>query len=231
MGIIDNLKNNVRGFTGELGVGFVLNLVGKNSYVINNLMFENQGKSIQIDHVLINETGVFVIETKNYAGYISGYENSQEWTQTLAYGKIKNKFYNPIKQNKSHVYHLKYLLNNPKVMYFPIVVFTGKVDVLNVQWSETPVLFPNQVRGYIRGIFQNNLSPQEVEEIHSKLEDIKKNNTITKKEHIESIKVEQSKIEANICPRCGGSLVLRHGKNGDFYGCSNYPKCSFTKKK
>ncbi|MCR4681811.1 MAG: topoisomerase DNA-binding C4 zinc finger domain-containing protein [Clostridiales bacterium] len=34
----------------------------------------------------------------------------------------------------------------------------------------------------------------------------------------------------NICPRCGGDLVLRHGKYGDFYGCSNYPECRFIKK-
>ena len=37
-------------------------------------------------------------------------------------------------------------------------------------------------------------------------------------------------IENNLCPRCGGKLVLRHGKYGDFYGCTNYPKCTFTRK-
>lgn len=30
------------------------------------------------------------------------------------------------------------------------------------------------------------------------------------------------------CPRCGGNLVSRLGRKGQFYGCSNYPKCSFT---
>lgn len=32
------------------------------------------------------------------------------------------------------------------------------------------------------------------------------------------------------CPRCGGELVLRNGKYGPFYGCSNYPECRYTKK-
>jgi len=32
------------------------------------------------------------------------------------------------------------------------------------------------------------------------------------------------------CPRCGGNLVVRSGRFGDFIGCSNYPKCKFTKK-
>ena len=38
------------------------------------------------------------------------------------------------------------------------------------------------------------------------------------------------KIARNICPRCGGKLVLRYGKYGQFYGCENYPNCKFVKK-
>lgn len=39
---------------------------------------------------------------------------------------------------------------------------------------------------------------------------------------------ELSKLEA--CPRCGkGKLRLRNGKFGEFYGCTDYPKCNFTK--
>jgi len=32
------------------------------------------------------------------------------------------------------------------------------------------------------------------------------------------------------CPECGAELKLRQGKNGSFYGCTNYPSCRFTKK-
>ena len=31
------------------------------------------------------------------------------------------------------------------------------------------------------------------------------------------------------CPVCGGDLVLKHGKFGEFIACSNYPKCTYTK--
>ena len=27
------------------------------------------------------------------------------------------------------------------------------------------------------------------------------------------------------CPKCGGALIKRNGKNGDFWGCINYPDC------
>lgn len=33
-----------------------------------------------------------------------------------------------------------------------------------------------------------------------------------------------------ICPKCGGNLITRNGKYGEFIGCSNYPKCKYIKK-
>ena len=39
----------------------------------------------------------------------------------------------------------------------------------------------------------------------------------------------KQKIEDS-CPRCGGKLIYKTGKYGDFWGCSNYPNCKFTKK-
>ena len=31
------------------------------------------------------------------------------------------------------------------------------------------------------------------------------------------------------CPECGSGLVIRFGRYGSFYGCSNYPECSYTR--
>jgi restriction system protein len=41
-------------------------------------------------------------------------------------------------------------------------------------------------------------------------------------------------VPANICPKCGGEMVLRTVRKGpnpglQFWGCSNYPKCRFSK--
>lgn len=36
--------------------------------------------------------------------------------------------------------------------------------------------------------------------------------------------------EKEKCPICGGDLIERNGKYGKFFGCSNFPKCNFTKK-
>lgn len=32
-----------------------------------------------------------------------------------------------------------------------------------------------------------------------------------------------------ICSKCGAEMILKHGKYGDFYSCSNYPRCKCTK--
>ena len=60
----------------------------------------SEGKTSQIDHVVINPRGVFVIETKNYSGRIYGSENQLEWTQVLSYGRVKHKLYNPPRVNQ-----------------------------------------------------------------------------------------------------------------------------------
>ena len=33
---------------------------------------------------------------------------------------------------------------------------------------------------------------------------------------------------SKFCPKCGGGLKLREGKNGHFWGCKNYPQCTYT---
>jgi len=60
-------------------------------------------------------------------------------------------------------------------------------------------------------------------------EDVLKNfNYQKEKDSILSIS-RQSVPKSHRCPRCEGILVLRIGKYGNFFGCSNYPRCKFTK--
>ncbi len=39
----------------------------------------------------------------------------------------------------------------------------------------------------------------------------------------------QNNMSLEICPSCGGELIKRKGRYGEFYGCSNYPKCRYTR--
>lgn len=58
--------------------------------------------------------------------------------------------------------------------------------------------------------------------------DIKNNNFI--KENANTIHIESTDEEYKECPQCEGELKVRKGKFGDFYGCSNFPDCTYTEK-
>ena len=193
---------------------------------INNLILvDDNGKSHQIDHIEIRQNGIFCIETKSFIGWIFGNENSEKWTQTLYNGE-KHQFFNPLKQNKSHCYHISKVLG-PKYKINSLVVMANnnadKIDCKNV-------INLDDLKAYLKR-FDNgiSLSVEEMDEIYSKLRSA--GSQMTTKEHVKNIRQTQKELDKNICPRCGGTLVLRKGRNGNFYGCSNYPNCTFIKNK
>lgn len=226
-------------FKGKQGENIVKGIIGrtnaeKDFYVFNDYMLFIDGKSCQIDHIFVDRWGVFVIETKNYSGRIYGSEYQKEWTQVLSHGRIKNKFYNPVKQNATHVYALKQILPKGTKIHSAIVFVQG-----NTQYIDCPnqrIYSPVQLDRYLKDRKRRSPLPEEgyassqITEINAILERNRANHLISNGEHVEEIRAMLDNIEKNICPRCGGKLVLRQGKYGDFYGCENYPKCRFKKK-
>lgn len=83
---------------------------------------DGQG-STQLDHVVVSPYGIFVIETKNYRGWIFGSEKQREWTQQI-YRK-KSRFQNPLHQNDLHVRALMQCLQLPREAFLPVVFFIG----------------------------------------------------------------------------------------------------------
>ena len=71
---------------------------------------DEENKSSQIDHILFHTSGIYVIETKNFSGRIYGKESDKAWTQVLAKGKVKNKFYSPVLQNQKHIERTRLLI-------------------------------------------------------------------------------------------------------------------------
>ena len=80
-------------------------LDSKEYHIFHDLYIPTKKGTSQIDHVVVSSKGIFVLETKNYTGWIFGSENSQNWTQVIY--KRKEKFYNPIWQNFGHIQALK----------------------------------------------------------------------------------------------------------------------------
>ena len=82
---------------------------------------------------------------------------------------------------------------------------------------------------------QNISLDSNLQEIYNRIIEVNIINKSEKKNHVKNIRnkisEDNSKVDNMICPKCGGNLVVRNGKYGSFIGCSNYPKCKFTKKR
>ena len=220
-----------KGAVGEKSVARQLKRLNHKEYrILNNIYLKTNGRSVQIDHLVVSVYGIFVIETKNYRGWIHGSENSEYWTQTFYKKKIK--FWNPVKQNRAHIHFLKRVLSSYKPLdYYSIVVFAGDGTLKNV-YTQTPVVYKNRLVKTIRYIRTPVLSKEQVAGVVNQIGKYR----VTDKKEIKGHKkyVRRScsernrKISALICPDCGGKLVVRKGNYGKFYGCSNFPKCRFT---
>ena len=223
----------IKGSVGEAKVNIKLNFLGKEYIIINDILIKSSnGYTSQIDELVLSEYGIFVIETKNYKGWIFGNEKAENWTQVIY--KEKHTFRNPIKQNWSHIYALKNILSNyPNIKYYPIVVFSGNAKLKKIE-SSIPVIYSNRLNSTIRKLsFEKCISIDDLNKIKSILETAEIKEKTARKEHVKNIKqnIREKNIKmANfICPKCNSELILRNGKNGKFYGCSRYPKCRFTK--
>ena len=216
------------GEDGERSVAFKLGkTIPGEQYVLNNFMFrDKEGHSHQIDHILINRSAIWVVETKNYSGRIYGDEDRKEWTQVLAYGHKKERFYNPVRQNWTHIYQLAECLDLDRRLFRNVVVFAGDADIRHV--SSANVYTIEKLRTIKKLETGISLPVELMESVYARLVAREDTSLVDLESHVQSIQERKIQLSEGICPRCGKNLVLRHGKNGDFYGCSGFPKCDFT---
>nr|WP_320026392.1 NERD domain-containing protein [uncultured Acetobacterium sp.] len=234
-GLVALLIHQVRlkGFLGEKAVEKILATLPKEQYVIyNNILLKTDYGMTQIDHIVLSVFGVFVIETKNYQGWIFGNERDDYWTQNI-YGK-KTRFKNPILQNYGHIKAVERVFSDFEALkIIPIVAFSGRSE-LKVHVNSEKVIKFSQLKDQI-GSYA--LKMMTIETVMKMGDVLVQNNIDSKENRIEhntkirsNLKNNNMKLVNNSCPRCGGNLVNRNGKYGRFIGCSNYPKCRFTKK-
>lgn len=213
------------GWFGELWTKQSLDRLPKDKYIIiNDVFIETNGFTHQIDHVIVSRYGIFSVETKQYNGFITGNKYDKNWIRHAG----KNKYYytNPIRQNYGHVKALSELLGIDETKIFNVVCIPSRAK-LKIEHDGELVRYDtivDKVLSYKEEVINN------VDEIVNTI----KSNNITdkriKKKHIENIKENIIDKDLNKCPKCGGQLVERNGKYGKFVGCSNYPKCKFTRK-
>ena len=224
-------KPRIKGAKGEYRVSKLLRKLKKDEYkVFNDIYLEVNGRSSQIDHLIISIYGVFVIETKNYQGWIYGNEKAENWTQSIYKKKIK--FRNPIKQNWSHIFTLKDILQGfDFIEYHSIIVFSGKATLKKIH-SNVPVVYDYELLETIKEYGEFKLSSEDVESVCNQIREfeIKKNKKRKHNKYVkQNIRNRTRNVRSLICPNCHGTLKIRNGRYGEFYGCSNFPKCKYSK--
>ena len=226
---------------------------GYKKILLNCYVPKNNGETTEIDVIFLHASGIYLLESKNYSGWIFGTETQQFWVQSLPgrYGQAhKIKFLNPIIQN--HV-HLKWLGNylgvDPACLY-SYIVFGDECVLKNITLTSRHhhVINRSSLSDSINAVIQSShihLTSKQIDALYSKLYSLAQVDATKKLIHIQEVQNKKNAARAThlfpadmrnkdspVCPFCGGRLVLRTASKGayagrKFWGCSNYPKCRY----
>ncbi len=233
-----------------------VNLFGRKGKILRNVYLPtDDGGTSELDVLYITQKGIFVFESKNYSGWIFGDEKSRNWTAMLP-NKVKNQFYNPIMQNRTH---LKWLANfiGDEIPLFSIIVFSERCELkkVTVQSENVKVIKRDRTYATVREIWEQNtdcVEADRMEEIFQRLKQLTNVDEAVKAAHVANIrnrfqnstaesvsiaaseeKVSEQPIPSNadelICPRCGSRLVLREATKGANAGNKFYGCSRFPK--
>lgn len=153
----------------------------------------NDGKFSQIDLVVATKVGIIVFEVKDFSGWIYGKGNQAKWTQVLAYGNEKYRFYNPIMQNNTHIKQLRQKLKE-NVPFYSVVVFYGDSELQDISFipRDTYVTKWYRVVDVVNTIIQGNplANYKNKHQVVEVLKDATNNGNMleTEIQHIENIK-------------------------------------------
>ena len=104
-----------------------LHFAAPDYHLMNNITLRLKDGTTQVDHIFVSRFGVFVIETKDYKGWIFANPKQANWTQVIF--KRKFQFQNPIFQNYRHLRAVQDTLDFlPAAAIQPVVVFTGEAE-------------------------------------------------------------------------------------------------------
>ena len=185
-------SNYVKGWFGELIVNLLAKffLDRKSYHLIKNVTLPTEDSTTQIDHIIVSNYGLFVVETKNMKGWIFGSHDDEEWTQQIY--KNQNKFQNPLRQNYRHAKALEEILGLMPNKIFSVIVFVGDSTFKTVMPEN--VTYAGGYINYIKSKTEPLFGDFEVADIIKKIEDYRLNPGLkTHKLHVQNLKNQNSR--------------------------------------
>lgn len=164
-------------------------------HLLTNLYLpKKDGTTTEVDLVMLTEAGIYVLDSKNYSGWIFGNEQNRYWTQTLGRGK-KFRFFNPIWQNSGHINAIKTVLGLPDDHFKSYIIFSDRcilkkitVSSPNVKVIKRNALFKTIKQDIINS--QKRYSLGEIDQYYIQLKKYTLVDVAVKKTHIENIRMK-----------------------------------------
>ncbi|EOR07359.1 nuclease-related domain-containing protein [Acinetobacter tandoii] len=187
-------KPFLKGKMGEFAVATHVKLyLDQDSYTLLNdcTLPDEQNQTTQIDHILLSSFGIFVIETKNYKGWIFGNQHQKTWTQKIY--KKSFKFQNPLYQNYKHQKVLEDILSDivePQFIH-SLIVFMPDCE-FKTQMPQ------NVFRGaawtdYVKTFQEVMIPPMKLKRIQLRIEkEVLEKSWKTNRQHVENLKLKHS---------------------------------------
>ena len=236
-----------KGILGEWIVNFIIKKSFKQPdyFLFKDVLLPTEDGTTQVDHILLSRFGIFVIETKNMKGWIFGKENQPKWTQQIY--KHKSTFQNPMRQNFKHKRILESIFEVETDKVKSVIVFVGEARFkTNMPIN---VIYSNGLKKYIKSFTKECFTHTEISDLVLQLNEGKLTSNIkNNRDHVKHVKsiqsskrmpsaqeaIQNSSNIEGVCPKCSNSLILRTVSKGankgkQFYGCSSFPKCRYTK--
>ena len=228
--ILRAVAPQIKGWFGEWLVDRMLTMrLDPSVYkIIRDVMLPVDGATTQIDHIVVSPFGIFVIETKNFKGWIFGNERDAMWTQKIF--RVSNRFQNPIRQNYRHIKVLAELTGIPEAYFKTAIAFVGEAEIK----TEVPpcVMTAKRLPEFITGHTEQLIKSQQVPEIVSAISEWAR--TVSKEmksRHVANLRTRHAPVAAGASaparPKCRRLMVIRSRRDGTprFWGCPEYPRC------
>ena len=137
---------------------------GPDSKLLLNVKVEGIHQTQVADAILINTSGIYVIDVHYKQGWISGTDKSYEWVEQLYKDKSKS-FPNPVNDNLRLIYTLLDAHPELKKEYFETVLFfTNECSFqqVEIQASNIEVLKVNELNAWTKSMTANRLTKEQV---------------------------------------------------------------------
>ncbi len=194
-------------------------------YALHGLAFlDGKDTPCRIDHIYINEYGVWVIKNCEYKGELFGRRQDKTWIQRQ--GDERLAVENPVRENAARIAHLSRYLNREGIFHNIVCLVNGanisEVKAGNLYRVATMSALKRQKTDI-------HLTESEIRLLYEELQKFTRSSIVLEEIEEGADEAELKIVDLSICPICGGRMVLRQGKYGEFYGCSGFPDCRYTR--